>query len=400
MAVVSSTAIASEIKPLYDADFYMAGQSRLYWDQLTDLRKVMNGQRGISYNFPIVESNIPTPAPLSEVTDVTPQSMTVNEVVVTLQEYGGAIEVTRFAAATSYADVYQQAAYVNGYQMAETLDLVVRAVAGQGSRQFFINNRTSRSQIAGVETSADRMNAAFLEQLAHIARSIRMPLFDDGSIVAVMHPFVFYDLLQSADVRTMASRQSPEILFNGELGYWGGVRIITTTNAKAFWGEGAARTSNFSAVLTAAASPGDTTITVDNTANLSVGMWIAIRDASEPGNTWSDTNELFRVTGISGNNVSGFVLDPGPGDEGGLRYAHPTGTVVRSNQSVYATVLLGPNSITKAASSLTGPYGETIVSGPFDRLGRFLVFGWYAILGYARTRNGWLMRGETGSSMA
>lgn len=405
MATTGTVALSNEVKTLYDADFYIACQSHLYWDQLADLKIQMNGQRGKSYEFPIVESLQPSAGALSELEDVVPQQMSANVATVTLQEHGGAIEVTKFVSATSYADVYEQAAYLNGYNLAESLDMVVRAVAGQGSRQFFQNARTSRSAFAGQSTAADRVTPSFIEMLAVLARNIKMPIFDDGSVVTVMHPFVFYDLLQNAGVRDMSIRVAPELLFNGELAYWGGLRILVSPNAKAFWGEGAAVSSSFDTTLAAPANPGDTNLKVNSVTNAAVGQWCAIRDAAEPGNTWSDTNELFRITavgtaGAGGTGIDGFCFDPGPGDGGGLRYAHPTGTVIRNHNSVYPIPVLGPNSIVKAASSLTGPYGETIVTGPFDRLGRFITFGWYAIVGYARTRNGWILRGEVGSSIS
>lgn len=405
MASTGTAALSNEIKPLYDGDFYIAGQSMVYWDQLADLRMVMNGMRGQSYNFPIVENLQPSATALSELEDVTPQQMRVNEVVVTLQEFGGAIEVTKFAVATSYSDVYKQAAYANGYHLAETFDNIVRAVAGQGGRVFYANNRTSRSAFAGQSTAADRLSPQFLELLSVVGRGIKMPLFEDGTLCTVIHPFVFYDLLQATDIRTLATRVREEILFNGELAYWSGIRIIVSANAKAFWGEGAAASPSFDTTLAAPASVGNTNLKVNSVTNAAVGQWCAIRDAAEPGNVWSDTNELFRITavgtaGASGTGIDGFVLDPGPSDGGGLRYAHPSGTVIRNHNSVYPIVCVGPNSITKAASDITGPYGMTVVSGPYDRLGRFLTFGWYAIVGYARTRSGWLLRGEVGSSQS
>ncbi len=401
MAATGTSALAAEIKPLYDADFYMASQMRVYFDQFCDLKMVMNGQRGSSYNFPILESLQPSAGVLDELSDVVAQQMRANEIVVTLQEYGGAVEVTKFAVATSYADVYKQAAYANGYQLAESFDLVVRAVAGQGSRQFFVGNRTARSQIDGRVVAADRVSAAFIERLALLARTSGMPLYEDGSVCAVVHPFVLYDLLQDSGVRLMAQYQHPEILFNGEMAYWGGVRFIAAQNAKVFYGAGAPPTSGaLSTTLAQAANVGDTTLILTSAANAAVGKWLAIRDGQEPGNTWFDTNELFFVTGVSGNQVTGFALNPGPGDGGGLRYAHPSGTSVVDNACVFPIVLLGPNSILKVASDLTGPYGETVITGPFDRLGRFLTFGWYAIVGYARCRNSWLLRGEVGSSQA
>ena len=400
-----TVALSPQVKAMYDADFYIQGQSVLYWDQFADLKgPIMNGQRGISQNFPIIESLQPNPVVLDELIDVAPQQMRGSEVVVTLSEYGNCIEVTKFLVATAYADVYKQAAYINGYNLAESYDYIARAVFGQGSRVWFQNKHTARNQYAGQTVTADQMTIRFIELLSLVAaRSAKMPLYEDGAVATALHPFVFYDLMQdttNGGLRTMSQYSHPELLFNGELAYWGGLRMIVTANAKGFWGAGAAVASPVATTLSAAANPGDTSITVASATNITVGSWLAIQDATEPGNTWSDSNELFMVTGVAGSVITGFALDPGPGDAAGLRFAHASGAAVNNANSVYPVPVFGPNSVTKAASDWTGPYGETVVTGPFDRLGRFLTFGWYGIEGYSRTRNAWLFRGEVGASQS
>lgn len=411
-----SVALSAEVKTAYDADYYIAVQNHLYHDQFADPKYMNNGVRGSSWEWPITESLQPSTAVLDELSDVTPQKMLANAINITLAEYGGAVEMTKFASAVSYADVYSQAAEANGYSMAESIDLIVRAVMGQGGRQFYQNPlfNTARSSFAGLGTpanhgAADRITVGFIEQLATYARGLKMPLYDDGSISTLLHPFVFYDLLQQTDVRNMAIRLAPELLFNGELAYWGGLRICVAANAKAFWGAGAAPAgtpyASLSTTLAAPTAAGDSNIKVASVSNAAVGQWIVIQDGAESGNTWYDTNEAFYVTavgtgGAGGTGITGFAFDPGPGDAGGVRYVHPTGTAVVNNNSVYPVPVIGPESITKIYSDLTGPYGETVVTGPFDRLGRFLTFGWYGIFGWGRTRSGWLMRGEVGSSQS
>src|SRR5215471_12050203 len=116
-----TVALAPEVKAMYDADFYIQGQSVLYWDQFADLKG------------PIMESLQPNPTVLDELIDVAPQQMRGAEVIITLSEYGNCIEVTKFLVATAYADVYKQAAYINGYNLAESFDYIARAVFGQGS---------------------------------------------------------------------------------------------------------------------------------------------------------------------------------------------------------------------------------------------------------------------------
>lgn len=404
MATTGTTAAANEIRALYDSEYYFQGQNNVYFDQLTNLKVEMNGVRGSSVNFPIVDSGVPQTAQLDELEDVVPQALKPSEVSITIGEYGGAVEVTKLASATSYADIYEQAAWMNAYSMAESVDMVVRAVACQGSRVFYQNARTARSSFAGISTAADRISMAFLElSSVLLARGTKMPLWEDGSICTVMHPFVYYDLLQQSDPRNMAIRLAPEILFNGELAYWGGLRIVVSGAAKGFWGAGAAAVSSLSTTLAAAANPGDTNIKVASVTTVNVGNWVSIIDGAEPGNTWTDTNELFYVTtvgtlGAGGTGLTGFCLDPGPGDGGGLRYAHASGTTVNNNNSVFPLPMLGPNSITKVCSDLTGPWGDTVVVGPLDHLGRFKSVGWYLLAGWGRTRNAWIYRMECGSS--
>lgn len=413
MATTGSAALANEIKALYDGTFYLQGQSLVYWDQFCDLREQMNGVRGQTYNFPLIASLQPNTGALDELSDIVAQQMRAAEIVVTLQEFGGAVEVTKYAVATSYADVYKQAAYVNGYNLAESLDYVVRAVAGQGSRQFFVSTAsaaiTARSGINGPANPVTAVNphtisSTFLFFLSMLGRSIKMPLFEDGAVVTNFHPFIMYDLIQDKTISTLAQYSHPELLFNGEVAYFSSVRIIVSANAKVFFGAGAPNAVPVNTTLSTQVNVGDTTINLTAGTNVAAGQWLSIQDGSEPGNAWFDTNELFRVTNAATTTAPiGFMLDPGPSvgsNEGGARYAHASGKVVNNNACVYPIPIMGPNSLTKVCSSFTGPYGETVVTGPFDRLGRFLTFGWYGLLGYARTLNSWLFRGEVGSAMA
>jgi N4-gp56 family major capsid protein len=402
VAITGTAELSNEVKIIYDADYEIAAQSNVYWDQLCDPKQVDEGQRGQTVSGFILENTNPNTSPLNEKEEVVGQTLSANEWQVSIQEFGGTIEVTRFLAATAYVDVYQQAAYANGYNLAETFDLLARAVAGQGSRRFFnpAAGISARSAIAGRSTASHRISASFLEWLNVLARTSRMPLFQDNTVVCPAHPFVYYDLLQSTDIRQMSQFQHPDLLFNGEIAMWSSIRFILSANAKVFYGAGAATALAINTTLAAANDPGDATLVLTNAAGIVPGMWINIVDAVETGNTWYDTNELFHVLSVNGNEVTGFALDPGPGDAGGLRFAHNAGTAVTDRNAVYPLVLMGPRSVTKAYSSFTGPYGESVVTGPFDKLGRFLNFGWYAMLGYTRTRSSWVLRGEVGSSMA
>lgn len=397
MAITGTSALANEIKPLYDAQFLLQGQSMLYFDQFCYLRTIMNGQRGSSLNFPLVPSLLPNTAKLDELTDVTSQAMTASEISVSLSEYGGAVDVTRLAVATSYADVCKQVAYLNGYNLAESIDIIARTVFGTGSRVFYSPNGGATSRITLVRNT-DRLSAAFIEQLAMLTGGSGMPRYEDNALCAIVHPFCWFDLLQDTGIRNMSTFSHPEMLFNGEVGYWGGIRLISSNNAKGFWGQGAAVGTAVNTTITSAVARGDTTMVVLSATNIAVGQWLNVIDATEAGNTWSDTNELVRVTGVSGTTITIFAYIAGPGTGGGFRYAHASGKAITNAASAFPIPVFGPESITKIASDHTGPYGTTVISGPYDKLGRFLTFGWYLLAGYGLTYDPWLSRGEVSSS--
>jgi N4-gp56 family major capsid protein len=410
MPATGTAALSAEVKPLYDADYLLASQSMIGLDQFTDLREVMGGQRGQSVNFPILENMQPATGPLSELSDVQPVPMTASEVVVTLQEWGNAVQVTRFVKATAYPDVYEQAAQAVGNNQAESIDMILRPVFGQGTRVVLPTGVASRAAL----TQTNKLTGSLMLRLTTLARGSKTPAFEDGFYGSVMHPNQHYDLLQDPILQNLGTYQKADLLFNGEIGYWQGIRFVVLASWKAFWGAGAPPTGAASTTLAAAAAIGDgttaaTTLKVTAVTNINVGDWLVIRDATEPANVWSDTNELVQVlavgtAGAGGTGLTITAYDPGPNNSGGLRYAHASGTAVitatntAGSANVYPLVIFGPQSITKAASSETGPFGIATVTGPFDVLGRFVNHGWYLIGGWARTTERWLWRLETGGT--
>lgn len=410
MPATGTSALSAEVKPLYDADYLLAAQSMIGLDQFTDLREVMGGQRGQSVNFPILENMQPATTALSELSDVQPVPMTASEVVIPLFEFGNAVQVTRFVKATAYPDVYEQAAQAVGNNQAESIDLILRPVFGQGTRVVLAGNAANRAAL----TSTNKLTGPLMLRLATLARGSKTPSFEDGFFGSVMHPNMHYDLLQDSVLQNLGVYQKADLLFNGEIGFWQGIRFVVLSNWKAFWGAGAPPTNAASTTLAAAAAVGDgttaaTTLKVTAVTNINVGDWIVIQDATEPGNVWSDTNELVQVlavgtAGAGGTGLTVTAYDPGPNNAGGLRYAHASGTAVKTAwntggcANVYPLAIFGPQSITKAASSETGPYGVATVTGPFDVLGRFVNHGWYLISGWGRTTERWLWRLECGGT--
>jgi N4-gp56 family major capsid protein len=404
--VTSTSVLSEEVRPLYDQDYLMAAVSMTGLDQFTDLRQaVQNGQRGNSVEVPILEQMPPQPNTLSEVSDVTPQQMVASKFVVTLAEYGNAVQVTRFLKTVAYPDVYQQAAEACGQNQAESIDFVLRPIFGSGQRVMYPGGITGRTGLS----ETNKMTSALIQRAVTLARLTKTPSFEDGFYASVLHPNVHYDLLQDSLLTNLGTYQREELLFNNEIGVWGGLRFCTMANWKAFWGVGASSTFAAAASTTLASpiTPGENQIVVAAATNIAIGDWIAIQDGQETGNTWSDTNESGLVTNIVSTTLTVQFADPGPDTATksmGCRYAHAAGTVVKSavrsdgSTNVYPVPIFGPQSVTKLASDETGPFGLAITSGPFDILQRFINHGWWLIAGWGRTTERWIMRLEVGGT--
>ena len=400
MAASGTSALSAEVQPYYDMDYVIAAQSTSGLDQFTDLRLTMGGERGSSLQFPILENLPPQASSLSELGDVNPVAMNANSVTVTLYEWGNAVQVTRFVKATSYADVYKQAAQTVGYNHSESVDYIIRPYFGQGTRRIYPAGVTGRSSL----TQTYKLTGNSLIRLAALARGTKTPAYDDGWYTAVMHPFQHYDLLTDTTVQGLGQYQKENILFVGEVGFWGGIRFITLANWKAFWGAGSAPSGNSSTTLNGSIAAGASTMVVSSASNINVGDVLAIIDAAETDTSWSDTNEAVIVTAAASTTITITAVDPGPSNAGGVRYAHASGatvkTAVNANgcANAYPLALFGPKSITKVCSDETGPFGVATVTGPFDVLGRFLNHGWYMLAGWARTTDRWMWRLETGGT--
>lgn len=401
MAATGTSALSNEVKPLYQADYLIAAQTMTGLDQFTDLRTVMGGERGSSVNFPILENLQPQSTALSELGDVNPVQMSASEVVITLYEWGNAVQVTRFVKATAYPDVYKQAAQAVGYNQAESIDWILRPYYGQGTRVVYPSGVSARTSL----TQAYKLTSNSLLRLTTLARGTRTPTFEDGSYVSIIHPNTQYDLLTDTVVQGMMQYQRADMLFNGELGTWQGIRFVQLAGWKVFWGQGAAPSGNAATTLNGAIAIGASSIVVASASNINIGDQLVIQDAAETGNTWSDTNEAVWVTSVSGTTIGITAQDPGPNNAGGTRFAHASGTTVltawnaNGSANAYMVPIVGPQSITKAASSETGAFGVATVTGPFDVLGRFLNHGWYQISGWQRTTDRWLTRLEVGGSL-
>lgn len=175
--------------------------------------------------------------PLTEGVTPNGQELKVSTVTSTVAQYGGWVGIPDMLELTSIDTNMVQATEILGDQAGRTLDTVTREVLNGGTNVMYapiVKNGTttqvtSRSSLTGDATlSVDVILRAAAKLKNNLAKTI------NGSYVGIIHPYVAYDLMKSAEWMDAHKYAAPEKLFNGEVGKIGNVRFVETSEAKIF----------------------------------------------------------------------------------------------------------------------------------------------------------------------
>ena len=216
---------------------YFALRSNPLYEMIADVRSTAQTHNGASVTFDIYDNMAAATTALGEATDVTPVQLGDSTVVVTLVEYGNAVETTAKLRGTSFLNVDADAANIIGYNMVDSLDQVVAAVAAGGTNDILPAGRAATVNIvAGDTITADQTRTA-----AAKLRNASAPGFENGNYVGMIHPNVAFDLRSQTavtDVIAYQIRQDGQAVRNGSIGTWGGVEFIENPRAHIQTGAG------------------------------------------------------------------------------------------------------------------------------------------------------------------
>lgn len=200
---------------------------------------------------------VPLPfQPLSEGVPPVGQSMTLQQVVATAQQWGDKITVTDVADLTIKHPLFQKAIELCGLAVAETHERnTFNALLG-GTQINYVNSRGARaSLLAGDVLNPHEINRATAAML-----TIGAPMYNGQErtdeklnaemggyeasknprsmqhYTAVLHPLVAGDMRENNTIVTAWSYSDINRLYNFELGEWGGVRFTMSNMVPTFTG--------------------------------------------------------------------------------------------------------------------------------------------------------------------
>ncbi len=117
---------------------------------------------------------------------------------------------------------------------ARSIDAVVRDELATCTNVIYAGGKTGRDQL----TAADKLTSVELRKAVRALKKAHAQKFG-GYYVAIIGPDTLYDLQDDETFVSVARYQDKEAIYTGEIGRLFGVRLVETTEAKIFEGEGA-----------------------------------------------------------------------------------------------------------------------------------------------------------------
>lgn len=248
--VINTTASASEgndlsaeMKTFYDKALIELATPNLIHDQFGQKRKIpKNG--GKSVEFRCFSALPKATTAITEGVTPTGNKLNVKSIVSTPEQYGDYIELSDVFELTAVDNTVVEATKKLADQAGRTLDTIVRNELNGGTNVMYCpiiaaDGSESEVKLRSALKKGATLTVKQVYKAAAELKAMNAPKID-GYYVAIIHPYVAYDLMQDAGDRFLSVGQysTPNGTFAGEIGCVGGVRFVETSEAKIFAGEG------------------------------------------------------------------------------------------------------------------------------------------------------------------
>ena len=227
--------LSPEMKTYYDMNLINEAEANLIHDQFGQKRPIpANGGKTIEFRkfSPLAKAT----TPITE--GVTPdgKSLNVTTITATVNQYGDYITQSDVLELTSIDNTIVEATKLLGSQAGRTLDTIVRNVLVAGTNVSYCpkvaedGTETAVTSRTALDTSS-RLTVKIVQKVVAKLRGQNAPTIN-GKYVAIIHPYVAYDLMRDKEWIDAHKYANPTNLYEGEIGEISGVRFVQTTEAK------------------------------------------------------------------------------------------------------------------------------------------------------------------------
>lgn len=230
-----SPGLSVENKIFYDKTLLIEAQPNLIHDQFGQKRPIpKNGGKTIEFRKFAALPKATTP--LTEGVTPNGKSLSVTAIEAEVAQYGDYVVYSDVLDLTAIDPVVTEGVKVIGNQAGITLDTITRNVLQSGKNVFYCPKAdgTEVTTRDGLDNTC-KLTAKQVKKVAAFLKKVNAPKID-GSYVAIIHPFVAYDLQNDPEWIEAHKYTTPDNIYEGELGKIGGVRFVESSEAKVYDG--------------------------------------------------------------------------------------------------------------------------------------------------------------------
>lgn len=235
--VTTDPGLSVENKTFYDRALIETAGPKLVHDQFAQKRPIpKNGGKTIEFR-----QYAELPKALTPLTEgVTPvgKKMSVTAIEATVSQYGDYVTISDVLDMTAIDNNVLEATKKIGDQAGRTLDTVTRNILQAGTNVYYCpkSDGTQPASRATLDKTCV-LTVDTVKRIVALMRGKNVPTIGD-SYVAIIHPYVAYDLMADPKWEEAQKYQHNSALYNGELGKIAGVRFVESSEAKVYSGSG------------------------------------------------------------------------------------------------------------------------------------------------------------------
>ena len=233
--VTTDSGLSAENKIFYDKTLIDEASAQLVHDQFAQKRNIpANGGKKIEFRK---FASLPKATdPLTEGVTPNGKKLSVTTKEAEVSQYGDYIVQSDVLELTSIDNTIVEATKILGRQAGLTLDTITRNVLQGGTNVWYApkGDGTAVATRAGLDETCV-LTVDLVTKVAAFLKKNNAPKIN-GDYVAIIHPYVAYDLMSDPNWRHPHEYQDTSNIYNGELGKIAGVRFVESSEAKVYTG--------------------------------------------------------------------------------------------------------------------------------------------------------------------
>ena len=233
--VTTDSGMSVEMKTFYDMTLIDEAQPNLIHNQFGQKRPIpANGGKKIEFR-----KFASLPKALTALTEgVTPdgKKLSVSKIEAEVSQYGDYVVHSDVLKLTTIDNVIVEATKILGNQAGLTLDTLTRNVLHSGTNVMYCPKAdgTAVDSRTGLDDTC-KLTVDVIKRAVAIMKKNNAPKIN-GDYVAIVHPFVAYDLMSDEAWIDAHKYANPDNIYEGEIGKIAGVRFVESSEAKIYEG--------------------------------------------------------------------------------------------------------------------------------------------------------------------